>query len=144
MQTKVKSKKLQSSRLGKQKKEFSFPLEKENFMIIGAGIVLLIIGYILMAQNSVDGFVPTVVSPIILVIGYCIVIPYGILKRPKSLISVTEQSEQKEETDVSKSSVSSNIKTGWFSDYFTKTNFLGLILFVTYIPNKAKALDYLF
>ncbi|MCI0449977.1 MAG: DUF3098 domain-containing protein [Chlorobi bacterium] len=112
MQTKVKSKKLQSSRLGKQKKEFSFPLEKENFMIIGAGIVLLIIGYILMAQNSVDGFVPTVVSPIILVIGYCIVIPYGILKRPKSLISVTEQSEQKEETDVSKSSVSSNIKTG--------------------------------
>jgi hypothetical protein len=110
MQTKVKSKKPQSSRLGKQKKEFSFPLEKENFMIIGAGIILLIIGYVLMAQNSVSGFVPTVVSPIILVIGYCIVIPYGILKRPKS-ISAAEQFEQKEETDISKSTVSSNIKT---------------------------------
>jgi hypothetical protein len=110
MQTKTKSKKSQSSRLGKQKKEFSFPLEKENFMIIAAGVVLLIIGYVLMAQNSVDGFVPTVISPILLVIGYCIVIPYGILKRPKSAAAEAEQSVQAEET--SKNPVSSNIKTG--------------------------------
>jgi len=109
MQTKAKGKKSQS-RLGKQKKEFSFPLERENFMIIGAGIVLLIIGYILMAQNSVDGFIPTVISPILLVIGYCIVIPYGILKRPKSAVT-SEQIEQPEETSAAKSSVSSNIKT---------------------------------
>ena len=110
MQTKAKGKKSQS-RLGKQKKEFSFPLEKENFIIIAAGIALLIIGYILMAQNSVDGFIPTVISPILLVIGYCIVIPYGILKRPKSAAVSSEQIEQPEETSAAKSSVSSNIKT---------------------------------
>jgi hypothetical protein len=109
MQTKTKSKKAQSSRLAKQKKEFSFHLEKENFMIIGGGVVLLILGYILMAQNSVDGFIPTVVSPILLVIGYCIVIPYGILKRPKSDTVQAAENPQVESTN--SNPVSSNIKT---------------------------------
>src|SRR5262245_40488934 len=83
MQPKSK-KKIQSSKLSKQKKEFSFPLEKENFIIIGLGIVVLIIGYVLMSQNSVDGFMPTVVAPILLIAGYCVIIPYGILKKAKT------------------------------------------------------------
>jgi len=103
MQPKVKSKKTQIGKT-KQKKEFSFPLEKENFMIIGLGIALLIVGYFLMSENSVDGFLPTVVAPILLVAGYCVVIPYGILKKPKSEIeSAPVESVQEAET--------SNIKT---------------------------------
>jgi hypothetical protein len=109
MQTKVKNKKI-PQKFGKQKKEFSFPLEKENFMIIGFGIAILIIGYFLMAQNSVDGFLPTILSPILLVIGYCIVIPYGILKRSKSAVTITEN-VQAESSAVSPTKVSSNIKT---------------------------------
>ena len=105
MQTKVKSKKQQSSKFAK-KKEFSFPLEKENFMIIGLGILLLVIGYVLMSQNSVDGFMPTVAAPLLLVAGYCVVIPYGIMKRPKSQIA--ESAVPEEPTEVS---TSSNIKT---------------------------------
>ena len=103
MQPKIKSKKTQIGK-SKPKKEFSFPLEKENFMIIGLGILLLIIGYFLMAENSVDGFLPTVVAPILLVAGYCVVIPYGILKKPKSeIVSVPAEGIQETET--------SNIKT---------------------------------
>lgn len=90
MQTKAKGKKLQSSKISKQKKEFSFPLEKENFTIIGLGIAVLIVGYILMSQNSVDGFLPTIIAPIMLVAGYCVIIPYGILKKPKTLTAVSE------------------------------------------------------
>ena len=82
MQPKVKKPQVRSGQ--KVKKDFSFPLEKENFVIIGAGIVLLVIGYLLMNQNSVDGFVPTVISPIFLFLGYCVVIPYGILKGHRS------------------------------------------------------------
>jgi hypothetical protein len=78
MQPKVKKPQLKTGQ--KVKKDFSFPLEKENFVIIGAGIVLIILGYLLMNQNSVDGFVPTVISPIMLFLGYCVIIPYGILK----------------------------------------------------------------
>lgn len=67
----------------KAKKEISLPLENTNFVIIGIGIAVLIIGYILMSANSVDGFTNTVIAPILLVLGYCIIIPYGILKKTK-------------------------------------------------------------
>mgnify|MGYP001328589126 FL=1 len=106
MQPKAKSKKLQSSKT-KQKREFSFPLEKENFMIIGVGIAMLLIGYFLMSQNSVDGFMPTVVSPLLLIAGYCVVIPYGIMKKPKSEITVVAE----ETAETSNVSTASNVKT---------------------------------
>jgi hypothetical protein len=70
----------------KSKKDTSFPLEKENFYIISAGIILIILGYVLMSRNSVDGFLPSVLSPILLVFGYCFVIPYGILRKSKEKI----------------------------------------------------------
>jgi hypothetical protein len=96
----------------KQKKEMSFPLAKENFIIIGIGILDLIIGYIFLAQDSVDGFAPTVIAPILLVIGYCIIIPYGILKKPKSELENVAETEDNSTSNVSIASpVSSNIKT---------------------------------
>lgn len=104
MQPKSKGKKIQSSKLNKQKKEFSFPFEKENFMIIGIGVAVLIVGYFLMSQNSVDGFVPTIIAPILLVLGYCVIIPYGILKKAKSEVTVAA------ETAVEETSAS-NVKT---------------------------------
>lgn len=110
MQPKTKSKKTQSSKLGK-KKEFSFPLEKENFIIIGVGIVILIIGYVLMSQNSVDGFLPTVFSPILLVAGYCVIIPYGILKKAKTSIQEVKTEEAAEATNISKGNVSKGVTT---------------------------------
>ena len=94
----------------KQKKEMTFPLGKENFIIIGIGIIDIIIGYIFLGQNSVDGFGPMVIAPILLVIGYCVIIPYGILKRPKG---DTENVSENETASAiaSTSNVSSNIKT---------------------------------
>jgi hypothetical protein len=97
----------------KQKKEITFPLGKENFVIIGIGIAVLLIGYILMGQNSVDGFLPTVVSPIVLLLGYCVIIPYGILKRPKKEAE-SGAADLTVDTNVSvttSGSVSSNVKT---------------------------------
>ncbi len=100
MQPKIKGKKTQLGKSKGPQREFSFPLEKENFMIIGLGILLLIVGYFLMSENSVNGFLPTVVSPILLVAGYCVVIPYGILKRPKSEVSVPAAAEEAETSNV--------------------------------------------
>jgi hypothetical protein len=50
-------------------------------MILGAGILLIVAGYIAMLEGSVEGFLPLVLSPILLVTGYCIVIPIGIMYR---------------------------------------------------------------
>lgn len=104
MASKPKSK---TKRTGpKGKKEITLPLEKTNFLIIVLGIVIIIIGYILMSENSVNGFLPTVISPILLVLGYCVIIPYGILKKPKK-----DTSRAAENGPESPESVSSNIKT---------------------------------
>ena len=57
------------------------PLGRENYMILGAGILVIVAGYIAMLEGSVEGFLPLVLSPILLVTGYCVVIPLGIMYR---------------------------------------------------------------
>lgn len=87
-------------------------LTKKNYMIIGFGVLLIIIGYILMAANSVDGFLPTVVAPILLVAGYCVVIPIGILLKDKAVIEeVTDFTKGVQADKGGSAVVSSNIKT---------------------------------
>ena len=70
--------------------KWEFPLNKKNFIILAIGICIIFIGYLLMATGiSSEPAVPNgkwnnvfavQIAPIVLVVGYCIVIPYGILK----------------------------------------------------------------
>lgn len=59
-------------------------LKPINFYILSLGLLLIIIGYVFLAQKSVDGFLPTVIAPIFLVLGYCVVIPIGLLFKYKT------------------------------------------------------------
>jgi hypothetical protein len=69
---------------------WNFPLQKQNFIIIGIGLLVILIGYILMLFGVTDqpavpdgkwnNFFSVSLAPIILVIGYCVIIPYGIIK----------------------------------------------------------------
>lgn len=68
----------------KQAREVHLPLGKQNFVIMGAGLLVIVTGYLTMLSGSVEGFLPLVVSPILLVVGYCVLIPIGILYRPGS------------------------------------------------------------
>lgn len=67
-------------------KDDKLPLTKENFYIIGVGLVVIVIGYIALARGPVEGFLPLVLAPILLVLGYCVIIPLGILWK-KSYLS---------------------------------------------------------
>jgi hypothetical protein len=70
----------------------TFAFQKENYMIILAGVALLTIGYLLMiggGADSTDKFNPEIfsarritVAPITLLIGFAVVL-YGIMKKPK-------------------------------------------------------------
>ena len=62
-------------------REPQLPLGKQNFLIIGTGIVVILLGYLAMLEASVEGFLPLVLAPILLVSGYCVIIPLGILYR---------------------------------------------------------------
>jgi hypothetical protein len=64
-------------------RETSLPLDRQNFIILGIGVLVILAGYAAMLEGSVEGFLPLVVSPILLVIGYCVIIPVGILYRKR-------------------------------------------------------------
>jgi membrane protein CcdC involved in cytochrome C biogenesis len=67
----------------KTKKDDSFPFERENYIIIGIGLLVIMFGYIALSGNTVEGFVPLTLAPILLILGYCVIIPIGILYRNK-------------------------------------------------------------
>ncbi len=70
---------------------WKFPLNKQNFLWIGIALAVILVGYGLMATGiteepaTISGKwnnpMATVIAPIVLVIGYCVLIPYALLKR---------------------------------------------------------------
>lgn len=60
------------------------PLKPINYIIIAAGALLIIVTYIILATNdTVYGFIPLDLVPILLFIGYIVVVPIGIMYRGK-------------------------------------------------------------
>ena len=68
----------------------SLPFTNTNYQILAAGIVTIILGYVALAQEPWDGFMPLVVAPILLVLGYCVIVPFGILYRKKTELPIGE------------------------------------------------------
>jgi membrane-anchored glycerophosphoryl diester phosphodiesterase (GDPDase) len=69
--------------LSKAKAE-SLPFTRKNYYILLAGLVVIILGYISLAMGSIT------LAPILLVTGYCVIVPVAILYRGRDL-SATEQ-----------------------------------------------------
>ncbi len=76
----IRRKDLQRKRITKDE---ILPLGKENFRIIGIGLLVIVAGYLAMLEGSVEGFLPLVLAPILLVAGYCVIVPLGIMYRKK-------------------------------------------------------------
>ncbi len=77
---------------GKRKPIFeSLPFNKMNYRILGLGLLSIVLGYVALAQPPWNGTMPLVVAPILLVLGYCVLIPLGILYRKKSVPDVQQQ-----------------------------------------------------
>ena len=85
------------TRVSKAKKktiQWKFPLNRKNFMAFAVGLGVILLGFILMSTGiteeaaTPDGTWNNVfavsIAPILLVIGYCIIIPYAILKYYKT------------------------------------------------------------
>ena len=63
----------------KKIKDTGMPFGKRNFQLLVIGILILVVGYILMAQPPVDNFLSLTLAPIVLLVAYLIIIPYSIL-----------------------------------------------------------------
>jgi len=68
----------------RKQKQDTLPFTKTNYMILGAGLLTIVLGYIALDQGPWDGFMPLVVAPILLVVGYCVIVPLGILYRKRT------------------------------------------------------------
>ncbi len=69
----------------KSRKELPLAFTKTNYLLLVAGVLLLLLGDIALAQMPVFSAIPLVVAPILLVIGYCIIIPIAIFYRKKEI-----------------------------------------------------------
>lgn len=59
----------------------SLPLTGRNYQILGLALLCIALGYVALSQEPWDGTVPLVVAPLLLFIGYCVLVPVGILYR---------------------------------------------------------------
>ncbi len=57
----------------------TWEFNRTNYLIFLAGIVVIALGYVLMATGERDSFQALTVSPIMLVTGYLVLIPLSIL-----------------------------------------------------------------
>ena len=57
---------------------------KKNYLIFSIGLALVIIGYIFMANGEVNSFQSLTLAPIMLFLGYIVVIPVSLIYRDKS------------------------------------------------------------
>ncbi len=64
---------------------------KENYIILAVGLILIVLGFFLMAQGPYDNPLSLSVSPVILVIAYIVVIPLSIVYRSKKEKEKTEE-----------------------------------------------------
>ena len=54
-----------------------------NYLLFLIGVVTIIVGYIIMYLGETESFQSVKLSPVILVIGYCVIIPISILYKSR-------------------------------------------------------------
>ena len=59
----------------------SWSFNKTNYFLLFSGVLFIILGYIVMAYGEVNSFQSLTLAPIILFIGYIILIPSALIYR---------------------------------------------------------------
>ena len=54
-----------------------------NYIILAVGIIFILIGYVLMLTGKTESYQSVKLSPIILFLGYCIIVPLAIFYQKK-------------------------------------------------------------
>ena len=58
--------------------EVKWPFGPRNYLVFGAAMVTIILGYIALGKGSIT------LAPILLVIGYCVLVPVALIIKGKS------------------------------------------------------------
>ena len=58
---------------------FLWPYKRKNYLLFGVGVFVIIVGYLIMYLGEVNSFQSLVISPLLLLVGYLVIIPMAIL-----------------------------------------------------------------
>ncbi len=82
--------KRQAYKTKKKEQRWEFPYNRQNFIIAGVGVLVIIVGYLLMSTGIteepavLDGKwnnpLAITVAPLLLILGYCVIIPYALYR----------------------------------------------------------------
>ena len=61
----------------------SWSFTRSNYMLFGFSLFVILFGYLVMYTGETDSVQSTKISPVILTIGYCVLIPISILYKSK-------------------------------------------------------------
>jgi len=53
------------------------PFDRENLILFGIALAVIVVGYLFLARGSIT------IAPILLVLGYCVLVPVAIIFRPR-------------------------------------------------------------
>ena len=59
--------------------KFLWPYKRKNYLLFGVGVFVIIVGYLIMYLGEVNSFQSLVISPLLLLVGYLVIIPMAIL-----------------------------------------------------------------
>lgn len=71
-------------------------LSARNLKILAAGIVLLVLGYVLLAQGPVDNHLSWSVAPVVLILTYCVILPLSIIVKGDKKAEVVVKKAEKQ------------------------------------------------
>jgi len=65
------------------------PFGRRNWILFGASLAVIGLGYVLLSIPPADGFLSLTAAPILLVGGYCVLLPAAILVRDTEVAATT-------------------------------------------------------
>lgn len=60
------------------------PFTRKNWILATAGLASIVIGYMCLRIPPAEGFLSLTLAPVLLVAGYCVLIPMAILARDQT------------------------------------------------------------
>ena len=54
--------------------QLTWPYKRKNYVLFGVGVFVIIVGYLIMYTGDVNSFQSLVISPLLLLLGYVVII----------------------------------------------------------------------
>ena len=61
-----------------------FPFTRKNWTLFAVGLGVIVVGYVLLSIPPAEGFWSLTMAPILLILGYCVLIPMAILLKDRA------------------------------------------------------------